>query len=162
MSSSLPNHATVRPANREDLPAVMGLIHELAEYERASEAVVNDAAQLEEDFLHHKAFELLVATVDSEVVGMSLFFPVYSTWKGRSTYLEGLYVQPEHRGKGLGYELLRQTAERARALGSARLHWQVLDWNTPSIAFYERLGAVVERDWYNCKLYLRPHPSRTP
>jgi GNAT superfamily N-acetyltransferase len=162
MPPSLPAHTTVRPARKEDLTAVMGLIHELAEYERAPEEVVNHAEQLREDFLLHQAFELLVATVHHEVVGMSLFFPVYSTWKGRSTYLEDLYVQPQHRGKGLGYELLRQTAERARQLGSARLHWQVLDWNTPSLAFYEKLGAVVERDWYNCKLYLHPHPSPTP
>lgn len=150
-----PSPASVRFAREEDLPAVMGLIHELAAYERAPEEVVNDADQLREDF-RQQAFELLVATVDAKVVGMSLFFPVYSTWKGRSTYLEDLYVQPEYRGRGLGYELLRQTAERARSLGSARLHWQVLDWNTPSLQFYEKLGAVIERDWYNCKLYLHP------
>lgn len=142
----------IRPGNTDDIDDLMKLIRELAEFEKAPEMVDNNSEKLREDFVAHKAFDFLVAQVDGEVVGISLYYPRYSTWRGRCMYLEDLYVQPKYRGMGIGLKLLQATAEIAKRSGAVRLDWQVLDWNTPAVEFYEKQGAVVEKEWWNCKL----------
>lgn len=141
----------IRKGTEQDLPALMQLIHDLAEFEKAPAEVVNTEEKLKEDFLQHKAFDFLVAEVEEEVVGISLYYPRYSTWKGRCFYLEDLYVKPEFRGKGIGKELLLASAEEAKKAGATRLDWQVLDWNTPASDFYKKMGADIETEWWNCK-----------
>lgn len=142
---------TIRPGKVADIDALMRLINDLAEFEKAPEKVVNTAHQLLEDWQQHGSFDFLVAVADAEVVGISLFYPRYSTWNGRCYYLEDLYVMPKSRGKGIGLALIEATADAARKAGASRLDWQVLDWNMRATSFYEKLGAVVEKEWWNCK-----------
>jgi GNAT superfamily N-acetyltransferase len=140
---------TVRPIRPDDVPAVVGLVRELAEYEKAAHEVRLTDSQLH-DRLFGEAPALFghVAEVDGEVVGMALWFLNFSTWRGtHGIYLEDLYVQPEHRGTGLGKELLRTLAALCVERGYSRLEWWVLDWNTPSIEFYKGAGAVPMDEW---------------
>ena len=139
------------------MPAVLRLVHALAEYEREPEAVVATEA----DF-HRVLFGSAdaapttychVAEVDGEVVGIAVWFPSFSTWTGRNgVWLEDLFVLPEHRGSGLGKELLSTLARLCVDRGWTRLEWWVLDWNAPSIAFYESLGAVAQDEWTTYRL----------
>lgn len=140
---------SVRPIRPDDVPAVVGLVRELAEYEQAP-----DEARMTEEQLHAALFGEApalfghVALADGDVVGMALWFRNFSTWRGtHGVYLEDLYVRPQHRGSGLGRELLRTLAEVCVAEGYHRLEWSVLDWNTPSIDFYRAAGAVPMDEW---------------
>jgi len=144
----------IRDGREEDVSSLMQLIRELAEFERAPEMVHTDEQTTLEDWKEHKAFDFLVAVVDGEVIGISLYYPRYSTWQGRCYYLEDLYVKPEYRGKGIGLDLLKATAKKAKNAGAIRLDWQVIDWNEGAVKFYERLGAHIEKKWWNCKLKL--------
>ena len=140
---------TVRPVRPDDVPAVVGLVRELAEYEKA----LHEARMTEEQlsaalFGDSPALFGHVAVADGAVVGMALWFLNFSTWRGtHGVYLEDLYVQPQHRGSGLGRELLRTLADLCVQRGYDRLEWSVLDWNTPSIEFYESAGAVPMDEW---------------
>lgn len=145
---------SIIPGQIDHLPEVLQLIHELAIFEKAPQEVITDLPQLKMDFEEHQAFAFLVALDGQEVVGFSLYYPRYSTWKGRCFYLEDLYVKPAYRGKGLGKQLLEATAEEARRAGARRLDWQVLDWNEEAVRFYERIGATIEKEWWNCKWWL--------
>ena len=145
---------TVRPIRPDDVPAVVGLVRELAEYEEAP-----DEARMTEEQLHAALFgdspalfgHVAVADAGAaggQVVGMAVWFLNFSTWRGtHGVYLEDLYVQPQHRGSGLGRELLRTLAEVCVQRGYHRLEWSVLDWNTPSIDFYRAAGAVPMDEW---------------
>ncbi len=145
------NNLVIRSGTAADIPALMQLIRELAEFEKAPEKVRNSESQLLEDWETHKSFDFLVAEIDSEIVGISLFYPRYSTWNGRCYYLEDLYVKPEFRGHKIGLKLLQKTAEIAKEDGVKRLDWQVIDWNEGAVRFYENLGAHIEKEWWNCK-----------
>ncbi|MGY1622172.1 GNAT family N-acetyltransferase [Geodermatophilus sp. SYSU D00965] len=140
---------SVRPIRPDDVPAVVGLVRELAEYEKAAHEVQLTEEQLTAAlFGDSPALFGHVADVDGEVVGTALWFLNFSTWRGtHGIYLEDLYVQPAHRGSGLGRELLRTLAELCVQRGYGRLEWSVLDWNTPSIDFYEAAGAVPMDEW---------------
>ena len=145
---------SIRTATADDAETILGLIVELAIYEREPDAVDATAAglraQLEQE---HPPFECLIGEIDGAPVGFALFFRNYSTWRGvPGLYLEDLYVQPEHRGAGLGVALLAELAAIAVERGYARVDWQVLDWNTPSIDFYEAIGSQINRDWIPCRL----------
>lgn len=143
--------AIIRPGGGEDIPELMGLIRELAEFARSAHRVNNSEEQLFEDWCVHRAFDFLVAEVDGRVVGMSLFYPCYSSWSRRCYHLDDLYVMPAFRGRKIGTQLLEATAEFARSAGATRLDWQVLDWNADAVRFYEKIGAAIERGWWNCK-----------
>ena len=140
---------SVRPIEPSDVPAVVGLVRELAEYERALDEVRLTEAQLTESlFGAAPALFGHVALAGDDVVGVALWFLNFSTWRGtHGIYLEDLYVQPEHRGGGLGKELLRTLAEVCVQRGYSRLEWSVLDWNAPSIEFYKAAGAVPMDGW---------------
>ena len=140
---------SVRPIRADDVPAVVGLVRELAEYEEAP-----DEARMTEDQLHGALFGDSpavfghVAEVDGRVVGTALWFLTFSTWRGtHGIHLEDLFVSPAHRGTGLGRELLRTLAAECVDRGFARLEWSVLDWNTPSIDFYRAAGALPMDGW---------------
>jgi GNAT superfamily N-acetyltransferase len=129
--------------------AVVGLVHELAAYERAPHECTLTAAQLH-TALFGPASALFghVAEVDGRVTGCALWFLNFSTWRGtHGIYLEDLYVQPASRGGGLGRALLTALAEECVARGYARLEWWVLDWNEPAIGFYKSLGAIAMDEW---------------
>lgn len=136
--------APIRPARAADLPRVWELLNGLAEYERWTEYVTGSEAQLGEAlFGPQPAAESLVAERDGRLVGYALFFPTFSSFRTRRMlWLEDLFVEETERGSGTGRALLAAVARLAVERGCARLDWQVLDWNEPSIRFYERLGAV--------------------
>ncbi len=139
----------IRPAQPDDTPTICGLIRELAEYEKLTHQVV-----LEEQRVHEHLFgsqpcvEAILAEEHGQVVGFALFFSNYSTFLGRpGIYLEDLYVKPEHRGAGHGRALLAEVARLAVERDCGRLEWAVLNWNQPSIEFYNRLGGEPLDGW---------------
>ena len=144
----------IRKATRADVPAILALVKELAAYEREPDAVIAGEADLLRDgFGESPAFHVLVAVEDAAVIGFAFYFFSYSTWVGRRClYLEDLFVQPAHRGNGAGIALMAALAKEAIAQDCRRFVWQVLDWNDPAIAFYERLGAKVLREWLTVRL----------
>lgn len=144
----------IRPATADDAEAIHGFIYELAVYEKEPDAVEATPDSLRAQLLDDRPpFECVLGEEDGTPVGMALYFQSYSTWKGvPGIYLEDLYVQPDHRGKGYGGKLLAELAAIAVERGFARVDWQVLDWNTPSIDFYESVGAEIKRDWIPCRL----------
>ncbi|HEY0449206.1 GNAT family N-acetyltransferase [Actinophytocola sp.] len=139
----------VRRVRESDVDAVVALVYELAEYERAPQECHLTSAQLREAlFRPAPALFGHVAEVDGEVVGCALWFLNFSTWRGtHGIYLEDLYVRPGQRGGGLGKALLTALAEECVAQGYSRLEWWVLDWNAPAIGFYKSLGAVAMDEW---------------
>jgi GNAT superfamily N-acetyltransferase len=144
----------IRPATPADVPAILQLIRALSDYEKLSDQVVINEAQLHEHLFGPRPYaEVLLAEEASRVVGYALFFHTYSTFLGRpSLYLEDLFVLPEHRRQGHGKGLLARLAQLAVERGCGRFEWMVLDWNTPAIQFYESLGAVVAPEWKLCRM----------
>ncbi|MER5209991.1 GNAT family N-acetyltransferase [Streptomyces sp. NPDC002838] len=141
----------IRPATPADIPALHTLIRELAEYEKALEA-----AKATEDQLHEALFgerpaayaHLAADDTTGEVVGYAIWFLNFSTWRGvHGIYLEDLYVRPTARGSGHGKALLSELARICVDRGYARLEWSVLNWNAPTIAFYESIGARPQEEW---------------
>ncbi len=138
----------IRPAAPADAPLILTFIRQLAEYERDPNAVVMTEDQLLRDgFGRDRYFECLIAESNGQPAGFALFFPIYSTWKGRSIHLEDLFVLPEFRKQGIGKALLRRVASIAVERGCARLQWDVLEWNKLALDFYRALGAVTLDEW---------------
>jgi len=144
----------VRWVAESDLAAVVGLVYELAEFERVPQECQLTAEQLREAlFAPEPALFGHVAEVDGAVVGCALWYLNYSTWKGsHGIYLLDLYVQPAHRGSGLGRGLLAALAAESERRGLTGLEWSVLDWNRPAIAFYQALGAQPVDGWTTYQL----------
>jgi GNAT superfamily N-acetyltransferase len=145
---------SVRPIRPDDVPAAVALVRELADYEKAlHEARLTEEQLTRALFGDAPALFGHVAVIDDgvlpgEVVGIALWFLNFSTWRGtHGIYLEDLYVSPQHRGAGLGKELLRTLAAVCVERGYSRLEWSVLDWNAPSIEFYKAAGAVPMDGW---------------
>ncbi len=140
---------SIRPVAEQDLPAAVALVHELADYERAPEQCHLTVEQLRAAlFGARPALFGHVAEADGELVGLALWLLNFSTWDGvHGIYLEDLYVRPQHRGAGHGRALLAELAAECVHRGYSRLQWSVLDWNTPSIDFYRRLGAEPVEGW---------------
>jgi len=138
----------IRPAAPEDAALILTFIRHLAEYEREPHAVEMTEEQLLCDgFVDQSYFECLIAESDGQPAGFALFFPIFSTWKGRSIHLEDLFVLPEFRKQGIGKALLRRVAAIAVERGCARLQWDVLEWNKLALDFYRALGAVTLDEW---------------
>jgi GNAT superfamily N-acetyltransferase len=143
----------IDPVERTDLPALHRLVVGLARYERLEDQVVSTAAHFERAlFNDHPTVEAVLLRpgdgVDAAPVAFALFFHNFSTFLGRrGLYLEDLFVEPEHRGRGYGKALLKHLARLAVDRGCGRFEWSVLDWNVDAQAFYEGLGAVVMPDW---------------
>lgn len=139
----------IEAARREDAPAIVGMVRELAEFERLAHEVRITAADLTEHLFGERRYaEAAVAWVDDEPIGFALWFNNYSTFAGRpGLYLEDLFVRPAHRGCGYGEALLQHLARLAVEQGCGRFEWSVLDWNRNAIGFYTRLGAVPMADW---------------
>lgn len=140
---------TVRPATPADLPLIAQFIRDLAEYEKLSHEVRFDEAKLGEKLFGPRPYaEVLIGEIDGEAQGFALFFHNFSTFEGRpGIYLEDLFVRPEARGSGLGKVLLAHLAQLCSTRDCARLEWSVLDWNAPSIGFYQSLGAKLMDEW---------------
>ncbi len=149
-----PPAIALRPARHEDVPAILALIRALAEYEQLAHEVEADEATLAATlFGERPCAEVVIAEVDGETAGFTLFFHNYSTFLARpGLYLEDLFVQPRHRGLGIGKRLMAHLAQLAIARGCGRFEWSVLDWNAPAIGFYRRLGAVGMEGWTTQRL----------
>ena len=144
----------IRAAAPQDTPAIVGLIRELAEFEQLTHLLEVTPERLAEHlFGSRTAAECLVVEHGSAVIAFALFFHNFSTFLGKpGLYLEDLYVQPAHRGRGIGRALLVRLAALARERGCGRFEWSVLDWNANAIAFYEKVGATVMPDWRICRV----------
>lgn len=145
---------TLRPATPDDLAAIVGLITELAVFEKLEHLVVVTPESLRPHlFGPRPAAEAMVGEVGGQVVAFALFFTNFSTFLGQpGLYLEDLYVQPAHRGTGLGRALLSHLGALAVQRGCGRFEWSVLDWNQRAIDFYEKMGATVMPDWRICRV----------
>ncbi len=143
------NSFQIRLATSDDVPVILALIRELAEYERAPNEVVATEEQLRQNlFGPHTGAEVLIGEEAGEPVSFALFFHNFSTWMGRrGLYLEDLFVRPAVRGKGYGRALLVRLAELARERDCGRMEWAVLGWNEPAIQFYLKLGARPNEEW---------------
>ena len=143
----------IRPAVEADMPAVLALIKELAEFEKEPEAVELTSADLKRDgFGDQQQVSCFVAQLETEVVGMALVYFRYSTWKGKTIHLEDLVVRKQHRGKGIGTALFREVMRYASQVGVKRVNWVVLDWNKDAIAFYKKAGANVMPHWWQVEM----------
>lgn len=144
----------IRAAQLSDVPQILAFIRELAEYEREPDAVVATEALLAQQlFGKHPGAEVLIAEQDDVPAGFALFFHNFSTWKGRrGLWLEDLFVRPQFRDAGIGLALMQHLARIAVRRDCGRFEWSVLDWNTPSIDFYRRLGAVGMDEWTTQRL----------
>jgi GNAT superfamily N-acetyltransferase len=143
----------IRPATPSDVPLIRAFIHDLAEYEREPLSVhITEEQLLQDGFGKERYYECLIAEADGTPAGFALFFPIYSTWQGRSLHLEDLFVRPAFRGHGIGKALLGRVAAIAIERGCTRLQWDVLDWNKPAINFYRGLNAVMLGDWRRMRI----------
>ena len=138
----------IRKATKNDMPSVLELIQELAAFEKEPDAVVVTVDDLVRDgFSENPLFQCFVAEVDGEIIGMALYYYRYSTWKGKTIHLEDLIVKESKRGTGAGFALYKEIIKQGKAENVRRIEWNVLDWNTPAIDFYEKSGAKVLGDW---------------
>ena len=145
---------STRNATKADLPILLELVRELASYEKAPEEVWADLKEYEEGW-ENGDFEAIVAIdQDGSILGTVIFYLTWSTWKGRMLYLEDFIVKSNFRQKGVGQLLFDCFLDRARTLNCKLAKWQVLDWNEPAVKFYEKIGATIEKEWWNGKLLL--------
>jgi GNAT superfamily N-acetyltransferase len=145
----------IRRGREADLPQVLALIQELAEYEKAPHEVTNTLADMQRDgFGLEPIFGFFVAEqpAGGPIIGLALYYTAYSTWKGRMLFLEDLVVTEAARGTGLGRKLFDAVVAEARRTSANRLKWQVLEWNEPAIGFYKKIGANLDPEWHNGNL----------
>ena len=144
----------IRKAEKKDIPDILDLIKELAEFEKALDEVTVTEEQLEKDgFSDNAVFKVILAENEEGALGMAFYFYSYSTWKGKCLYLEDIIVKDGYRGKGIGEKLFNSVVMEAKTIGAKRMQWQVLDWNDLAISFYEsKYNAILDSSWVNCKL----------
>lgn len=148
------NATSLRQASVDDVDLVLQLIEELAAFEKLSHQVEATREQLQATLFGDKPVaEVVLAFQADDAAGMAIYFHSFSSFLGKpSLHLEDLYVRPRFRGRGHGRALLKHLAALALARGCGRFEWNVLDWNTPAIAFYRRQGAEVITDWRICRV----------
>jgi GNAT superfamily N-acetyltransferase len=138
----------IRKGKKEDMHGVLALIQELAVFEKEPDAVlITEEDLIRDGFGANPLFQVFVAEVEKEIVGIALYYYRYSTWKGKTIHLEDLVVKDSMRGTGLGYALYSEIIKQAKKDQVRRIDWNVLDWNTPAIDFYEKSGAKVLDEW---------------
>ena len=138
----------IRKGTPQDMPDVLALITELAVFEKEPDAVVISVADLVRDgFSEKPLFHTFVAEVNEEIIGVALYYYRFSTWKGKTIHLEDLIVKENNRGTGAGFALYSEIIKQGKKDNVRRIEWNVLDWNTPAIDFYEKSGAKVLEDW---------------
>lgn len=143
----------IRRGQKADLPCVLALIKELAEFEKALDEVSVTLEELENDgFGQHPFYWFIVAIHEDEIIGLSFYFIRYSTWKGRFLFLEDFVVKKDYRGQGVGAQLFEETIRIAQRLKVKGMVWQVLDWNEDAIRFYKKYEASIQTEWLNGKL----------
>jgi GNAT superfamily N-acetyltransferase len=138
----------IRKGQKEDMPAVLDLIKDLAIFEKEPDAVVVTIDDLVRDgFSDIPLFYTFIAEVEGKIIGMALYYYRFSTWKGKTIHLEDLIVKEKSRGTGAGYALYSEIMKQGKKDNVRRIEWNVLDWNTPAIDFYNKSGAKLLEDW---------------
>lgn len=148
----------IRKAIEQDITAIHYLVRELAEYEKGLHNVTTTPETYLSDF-RHRVFDALVAEKNEKVVGMAIYYLVFSTWRGRMMYLEDFVVQESERGSGIGAMLFDAFLQEAKRQNVALVKWQVLKWNEPAINFYKKYETVFDDEWYDGKIYFHQLPS---
>ncbi|MFT5259699.1 MAG: GNAT superfamily N-acetyltransferase [Saprospiraceae bacterium] len=145
---------SIRPAVVNDCQQIFDFIMELAIYEKAPEQVITNVSEIEQSlFGEGSNAHALICEVDGSAAGMSIYFYNYSTWLGKpGLFLEDLYVSPSYRGKGAGIALMKALASKAVNENCGRFEWNVLDWNTPAIKFYDSIKAEPQSEWLGYRL----------
>lgn len=144
---------SIRKAERKDVPALLTLVRELATYENCPDEVEVTIEEMESaGFGENKVFDAFVADENGEVIGMAIFYTGYSTWKGKTLYLEDFLVTEKWRRKGVGELLFNRVVEEAKKRGVRRMDWQVLDWNEPAINFYKKYECKLDPEWINGRI----------
>jgi len=144
----------VRKAKLDDMSGILGLVRQLAVYERAPEAVTATLADYEKNYLEG-VFDALVAMDEKDqIIGTTIYYLSWSTWKGRMLYLEDFVVDDSKRGQGTGKLLFEALMQEAITLDCRLMKWQILEWNAPALNFYQKYQAVIEKDWLNGKIIL--------
>lgn len=144
---------SIRKGIINDIPQTLNLVKELAIYEKAPHDVEVTIEEMTEwGFGKDKQFDFFVAEENNAIIGIALYYYKYSTWKGKCLFLEDIIVTEVYRGRGIGKLLFEEVIKVAKAENVRRMEWQVLDWNTPAITFYEKYKAVLDGEWINCKL----------
>lgn len=153
MTENTSPQVLVRPATEADIPAIHALMYELAVYENAPESVETTLAEYLEDF-KKGLFESHVAILEGQIVGMTLFFMAYSSWRGKMLYLDDFVVTEACRRYGVGQRLYEAFLAEGERRGCRLVKWQVLDWNEPALRFYQKNEAIIETGWWNVKKFL--------
>jgi len=143
----------LRPATEADFPEILGMIKELALFEKAPEKVTNSVEQMQAE---KDLFRCIMAEDENgQILAMALYFFAYYTWVGKSMYLDDLYVKPQFRGSGIGTMLVKEIFRIAEVEKCTRIRWQVLEWNTPAIELYKKMGMTLDGEWINCDWVLK-------
>ena len=145
-------NAKLRYATPQDMPSIHNLICDLAEYENEPHEVTVSIDELIHDGFTLNLFKVIVAEINNEIVGMALFYPRYSTWKGRTIHLEDFIVKESFRKSGIGLQLFEAVVQESLNFNAKRLEWMVLGWNMPAINFYQKVEAEFDREWEIGKL----------
>jgi GNAT superfamily N-acetyltransferase len=154
--SAINTRVAIRKAEKSDMAAVLGLIKELADYEKAPDEVLVTVADLERDgFGAQPRFHCIVAERENKLVGIALYYIKYSTWKGPCVFLEDIIVTQSERRGGIGKILFEEIIRITKEMGAHNMSWQVLDWNEPAIKFYEKYKPLVLNDWLNYRLIMK-------
>ena len=144
----------IRKAKIEDIPEIYGLVHELAVFEKEPEALTASITEYEQAF-SEGLMQGIVATINQKVVGIAVFYMTFSTWKGKCLYLEDFYVQPAFRKDKIGQQLFDAYIAEAKNQGANMTKWQVLDWNEIGLNFYHKNNAIIEKNWWNGKIFFK-------
>ena len=141
-------HFQIRPATKRDFPAILELVRGLAVFQNAPEKVLNTVEQMEAEQVYFECF--VAENEEKETVGIAVYSFVYSTWVGKSLYLDDLYVLEAYRGHKIGSQLLQALFEVARKENCKRVRWLVSHWNTPAVEFYQKIGAKIYKEEWIC------------
>ena len=144
----------IRKAKIEDIPEIYGLVHELAVFEKEPEALTASITEYEQAF-SEGLMQGIVATINQKVVGIAVFYMTFSTWKGKCLYLEDFYVQPAFRKDKIGQQLFEAYIAEAKNQCANMTKWQVLDWNEIGLNFYHKNNAIIEKNWWNGKIFFK-------
>ena len=148
------NKLTIRTTTKEDIPLILQLIKELADYEQLSHEVVATHEVLTDSLFNKFQAEAFIAEIDQQTIGFAIVYHSFSSFLGKAgLYLEDIYIRPNHRHKGYGQQMLEYLAKLAVTRGYERIQWSVLNWNEPSIAFYKKIGATPLSEWTVYRLH---------
>lgn len=146
-------NVTIRQGRKDDMSGIFNLVKELAMYENALSELTNTEDRMIQDGFGDRAyFHSFVAELNQDIVGVVLYYFSYSSWKGKSMYIDDLIVTESHRHTGIGRALFNACLTEAKQQQVYKLHWQVLDWNASAIDFYKKIGASFDAEWINCKI----------